>query len=160
MRLDIQGLPPFVASPHSPSSGRPLDDVAGELINYVFVGSCANSRLEDLIVVAKVLESRRVYSRVHCVITPGSRGVYLEALRLGLIETFVRAGAIVTPPGCGSCVGTQGSIPGSGDRVLSTMNRNFRGRMGNAQASIWLASPLVAAHTALLGRIPQVAELS
>lgn len=159
LTLDVDGLPPFIAPPHSPCNGRPIDDCAGQPIDYVFVGSCANSRLDDLAEVARILNGRRVHSRVHCVITPGSQRVLLEALRLGLVECFVRAGALVVPPGCGACVGTQGTIPAAGDRVLSTMNRNFQGRMGSPQAQIWLASPRVAANTALLGRIPHGNEL-
>lgn len=91
--------------------------------------------------------------------TPGSREIYLQAIERGIAQTLLRAGAVVTPPGCGACVGTQGSIPARGDHVLSTMNRNFRGRMGNPEASIWLASPLVAAHAAILGRIPDCKDL-
>jgi 3-isopropylmalate/(R)-2-methylmalate dehydratase large subunit len=159
-RLDISGLPPFVAKPHSPSNAVPLDECRGEKINYVFIGSCTNSRLEDIAEVAGVFAREKVHSRVHCLVTPGSQNVYLEALRLGYVETIVRAGAIVTPPGCGACLGTQGTIPASGDRILSTMNRNFLGRMGNPKADIWLASPLVAAHTAIHGEIPKTGDLS
>lgn len=159
LRLDIGELPPFVAPPHSPLGGRPIDECAGQAIDYVFVGSCANSRLEDLAEVARILDGQRVHPRVHCVITPGSQRVFLDALRLGMIEQIVCAGALVVPPGCGACVGTQGTIPAAGDRVLSTMNRNFKGRMGSPQSQIWLASPTVAACTALLGRIPRAAEL-
>jgi 3-isopropylmalate/(R)-2-methylmalate dehydratase large subunit len=159
LELDVEGLPPFVARPHSPLCGVPLDECAGQEIDYVFVGSCASSRFDDLVEVAAVLADAHVDPRVHLVVTPGSRRVYLQALEAGLVETLVRAGALITPPGCGACVGTQGSIPASGQRVLTTMNRNFRGRMGNPKASIWLASPLVAAHTAILGRIPSTADL-
>lgn len=159
LTADIEGLPPFVALPHSPLDGVPLDECAGQAIDYVFVGSCANGRLEDLAEVARVLADHPVDPGVHCVVTPGSQDVLLKALEQGLVETLTRAGALVTPPGCGSCVGTQGTVPASGDRVLSTMNRNFRGRMGNGDAAIWLASPVVAAWTAVHGRIPAVADL-
>ncbi len=159
-RLDISDLPPFIAKPHSPSNAVPLDECRGEKVNYVFIGSCTNSRLEDIAEVAGVFAGEKVHSRVHCLVTPGSQQVYLEALRLGYVETIIRAGAIITPPGCGACLGTQGTIPASGDRVLSTMNRNFLGRMGNPKAEIWLASPLVAAHTAIHGEIPKTGDLS
>jgi 3-isopropylmalate/(R)-2-methylmalate dehydratase large subunit len=158
-RLDINGLPPFIAKPHSPSNVVPLDECCNEKINYVFIGSCTNSRLEDIAEVARVFAGEKVHPRVHCLVTPGSQTVYLEALRLGYVETIIRAGGIVTPPGCGACLGTQGTIPASGDRVLSTMNRNFLGRMGNPKAEIWLASPLVAAHTAIHGEIPKTGDL-
>jgi 3-isopropylmalate/(R)-2-methylmalate dehydratase large subunit len=157
--LDIDGLPPFIAKPHAPSNAVPLDECKGLKINYVFVGSCANSRLSDIAEVAHSLDGRKVHRDVHMLVTPGSKGVYLEALKRGYLETLANAGAIVTPPGCGACLGTQGSIPASGDRVLSTMNRNFLGRMGNKEAEIYLSSPLVAAHTAIAGRIPSTNDL-
>ncbi len=159
LNLDINGLSPMVAKPHSPSNVVPLEALAGLEVGHVFVGSCTNSRFEDLEQVATVLSKRQVHPDVHLVVAPGSRAVYLQALEHGLVETFLRAGAIVAPPGCGACVGAQGSIPGTGERVLSTMNRNFQGRMGNAAADIFLASPLVAAVTALHAQLPTIEEL-
>lgn len=159
LELDISGLPPFVAKPNSPSNSVPLDECSGVPINYVFVGTCTNSRLEDIAEVASVLDGSKVHADVHMLVTPGSKAVYLEAMRLGYIEKLATAGAIISPPGCSACLGTQGSIPASGDRVLSTMNRNFLGRMGNKEAEIYLSSPLVAARTALEGRIPTVDDL-
>ncbi|MDR3637951.1 MAG: aconitase/3-isopropylmalate dehydratase large subunit family protein [Isosphaeraceae bacterium] len=159
LRLDLTGLPPFVARPHSPLGAVGLDEVAGQEIDYVFIGSCANGRLEDLAEVARVLTDTTVHPRVQCIVTPASLPVYLEALKRGHLETILKAGAVVSPPGCGACIGTQGSVPATHARVFSTMNRNFRGRMGNPEAEIWLGSPLVAALTAVLGRIPQPGEL-
>ncbi|UQE03624.1 3-isopropylmalate dehydratase large subunit [Bradyrhizobium japonicum] len=158
--LDIADLPPMIARPHSPLSSVPIDDVRGDKINYVFIGSCTNSRIEDLEDVVSVLRHEPVHPDVYCIITPGSLQVFLEASRRGLIDILMRAGAVVTPPGCSACLGTQGSIPASGDRVLSTMNRNFQGRMGNPDAHIQLASPLVAAHAAVRGEIPGSQELA
>lgn len=158
--VDISDLPPYVAMPNSPGNGLPIDDCAGEPINYVFIGSCTNSRLEDIAEAARVMKGAKVHPKVHCLITPGSKSIFLKALELGYIEDLVSAGAIVTPPGCGACLGTQGSIPASGDRVLSTMNRNFLGRMGNADAEIYLSSTLVAANTAIQGEIPDFESLS
>lgn len=160
LRLDVSDLPPFVAKPHSPGNAFPIDACAGEPVNYVFIGSCTNSRLEDIAEAARVMDGRTVHPNVHVLVTPGSKAVLLEAVALGYVETLTRAGAIVTPPGCGSCLGTQGSVPARGDRVLTTMNRNFLGRMGNAEADIFLASPVVAAHAALSGAIPFHSELS
>jgi len=160
MVVDISELPPYVAMPNSPGNGLPIDDCAGEPINYVFIGSCTNSRLEDIAEAARVMKGAKVHPKVHCLITPGSKSIYLKALELGYIEDLISAGAIVTPPGCGACLGTQGSIPASGDRVLSTMNRNFLGRMGNAEAEIYLSSTLVAANTAIQGEIPNFDSLS
>lgn len=160
LRLDVSGLPPFVARPHAPGNAHPIDACAGEPVNYVFIGSCTNSRLEDIAEAARVMDGRTVHPNVHMLVTPGSKSILLEAMALGYIETLTRAGAIVTPPGCGSCLGTQGSVPARGDRVLTTMNRNFLGRMGNAEADIFLASPIVAAHAALSGLIPFHSDLS
>lgn len=157
--VDLDDLPPFVARPGSPSAGVPLDACAGEPVEHVFVGSCANARLDDVAEIARVLAGAQVDARTHLVVTPGSRAVYLAALAAGYVETVVRAGGLVTPPGCGACVGAQGSIPASGANVLTTMNRNFKGRMGNPAARIWLSSPTVAANAALLGRFPRTDEL-
>ncbi|WP_437908239.1 aconitase/3-isopropylmalate dehydratase large subunit family protein [Sorangium sp. So ce327] len=159
LRFDIGGLTPRIARPHNPANTVGLDELAGEPVDYVFVGSCTNSRLDDIAEAAAVFVNRPVHPRVHCIVTPGSRKVYLDALRLGYVETLTRAGALVTPAGCGACVGTQGSIPADGERVVTTMNRNFQGRMGNREAEIFLASPLVAANVAVHGRFPAVEEL-
>jgi len=159
-QLNLEGLPPFVARPHAPTNAVPLDECRGQRINYVFVGSCTNSRIEDIAEVARVLKGWQVHPKVNMIVTPGSRRIYLDALQHGYIETLIAAGAVVTPPGCGSCLGTQGPIPATGDRVLSTMNRNFLGRMGNRCAEIYLASPLVAAHAALRGEIPGESDLA
>lgn len=159
IRVDITGLPPIIAKPHLPSNAVPVSECSGVAVNYVFVGSCTNSRLEDIAEVARVLEGETVHPDVHMLVTPGSKQILLDAMRLGYIETLTRAGAVVTPPGCGACLGTQGSIPASGDRVLTTMNRNFLGRMGNKEAEIYLSSPLVAAHTALRGHIPTIESI-
>jgi 3-isopropylmalate/(R)-2-methylmalate dehydratase large subunit len=158
--FDAEGLPPFVALPHLPSKGVPLDECAGERVDQVFIGSCTNGRLEDLREAARALRDAPVASGVQCTVTPGSDWVYRQLLAEGDIDSFVAAGAIVTPPGCGPCVGTQGPIPAVGDHVIATSSRNFRGRMGNPDASVFLASPLVAARAAALGKIPSVDDLS
>jgi 3-isopropylmalate/(R)-2-methylmalate dehydratase large subunit len=159
LNLDIDGLPPMVARPHDPGDAVPLNECAGEPIDYVFIGSCTNGRIDDLAEAAAILRDRAIAHNVHCVVTPGSLNVYREALRTGIIDQLVAAGAIVTPPGCGACVGTQGTVPASGDSVLSTSSRNFRGRMGSRTARVWLSSPVVAATTALLGHIPTPEEI-
>lgn len=158
--VDMQDVEPMVVLPHNPKNAVSLEQASGTKIDYVFVGSCTNSRLEDLADVAQVLKGNQVHQHVHCVITPGSQEVYLKAIERGYIQSLVESGAIVSPPGCGACVGTQGSIPARGANVLSTMNRNFKGRMGNPDASIYLSSPLIAAKTALLGHIPTLTELA
>lgn len=159
LELDIEGLPPMVARPHNPSDAVPLSECAGQPIDYVFIGTCTNGRIDDLAEAARIVRGRTIAHNTHCVVTPGSLTVYREALSAGFVDQLVAAGAIVTPPGCGACVGTQGTVPASGDRVLTTSARNFRGRMGSPTARIWLSSPAVAACTALLGHIPKPEEI-
>ncbi len=160
LEFDIGGLMPFVAKPHAPSNAVPIDEVRGQHIDYVYVGSCTNSRLEDFAEVARILEGQKVHPRVTLVMTPGSKQILLDAWKRGYAEAIVRAGGLLTPAGCGACLGTQGPVPATGDRILSTMNRNFQGRMGNRDAPIFLASPHVAAHTAIRGELPGAEELS
>ncbi|WP_019222059.1 3-isopropylmalate dehydratase large subunit [Bartonella senegalensis] len=157
--IHMQDIEPMVVLPHNPKNAVSLKQASGIKIDYVFIGSCTNSRLEDLADAAQILHGNKVHKNVHCVITPGSQGVYLKALKKGYIQSLVESGAIISPPGCGACVGTQGTIPARGTKVLSTMNRNFKGRMGNPDAAIYLSSPVIAAKTALLGRIPTLMEL-
>jgi 3-isopropylmalate/(R)-2-methylmalate dehydratase large subunit len=157
--LDVSGLPPMIATPGSPSNVLPLDSCNQQPLDYVFLGTCTNGQKEDLQRFVSGLAGRKVASNVHCVVVPGSRRIYRDALREGLIERLLESDAVVSPPGCGPCVGTQGSIPWDGARVLSTGSRNFRGRMGNPAASIWLSSPFVAGHAAALGRLPREDEL-
>ncbi|MEL0638553.1 aconitase/3-isopropylmalate dehydratase large subunit family protein [Marinomonas sp. TI.3.20] len=157
--VNMEEIEPVISMPHNPKNVVPLGQAAGTKIDYVFVGSCTNSRLEDLADVAKVLKNNKVHSQVHFIISPGSKDIYIKALEKGYIKCFIESGAIVSPPGCGSCVGTQGTIPASGMNVLSTMNRNFKGRMGNPDAFIHLSTPIIAAKAATLGRIPTLLEL-
>ncbi|HCN61932.1 MAG TPA: 3-isopropylmalate dehydratase large subunit [Pseudomonas sp.] len=159
LKVDVEGLPPMISRPNSPQDVVLIDECKGTAINYVFIGTCTNGRLDDIAQAASVLSQGKVKAGVQCLVTPGSKKVFLEAIELGYIEALIRAGAIISPPGCSACLGTQGSIPATGDRVLSTMNRNFLGRMGNASAEIYLASPLVAAHAAIKGEIPSAREL-
>lgn len=160
LRIDIAGLEPQFADGHAISTGRPVGESDGRKVDYVFVGSCANGRLEDIATVAGIVAGRRVAPHVRLVVTAGSRRIQLDALRLGYVSTLVESGALVTPAGCGACVGTQGHVPADGDVVVSTMNRNFLGRMGNQNAEIILASPLVASVAALLGRLPTAGDLN
>lgn len=160
IRRDIHGIEPVVSRPHLPANSATLAELAGTRVDYVFIGSCTNSRLEDLAEVAAVVRGRKVAAGTQFVITPGSRDIYRDAARLGYIDTLMEAGAVVTPPGCGACVGTQGPLPARGDNVLSTMNRNFKGRMGNPDADIYLSTPIVAAASALVGAIPTLKDIT
>lgn len=159
IELNIDDMPPFIALPHSPSNSVPLNSCSGQYIDMVFVGSCTNSKLEDIQVVANILKGEKIASHVCFVVTPASKNIYLKALAQGLIEIIMSAGGIVTPPGCGACLGTQGPIPASGTNILSTMNRNFLGRMGNPQSNIYLASPKIAAYTGIYGVIPKLEDI-
>lgn len=158
--IDISDLVPQVAVPHAPSNVRPLNEVAGQKIDYVFLGSCTNSRLEDIELFTEVLAGRQIFPGVHCIVTPGSRSVYLQAVQMGYVSRLVEAGVLVTPPGCGACVGTQGTIPAKDEHVLSTMNRNFKGRMGNPDAHIWLSSPWLRRMLHFLGGYQRCRRLS
>lgn len=151
LTLNASNLEPLVALPHQVDKVVPVSQVAGTKIDQVFIGTCTNGRMEDLEIAAGILKKREVKTRV--IITPGSRKIYLQALQKGLIEIFLKAGAVVTNPGCGPCVGTHQGVPSAGENVISTANRNFKGRMGNPESFIYLASPATCAASALKGKI-------
>lgn len=155
----LDEVEPLVAPPHDLTRICAIDSFVGTAIDMAFIGTCTNGRLDDLRVAARVLKGRKVAPGLRLVVSPGSREVYLHALREGLIDVFIEAGAIVTPPGCGPCVGTHMGIPADGDVVISTANRNFKGRMGNARASVFLASPSVVAASAIVGAIAASKEV-
>jgi 3-isopropylmalate/(R)-2-methylmalate dehydratase large subunit len=160
--LDAGELQHQVACPHGPDQVVTIDRVAGTPISYGFIGSCVNGRLEDLESAAAVLRGHQVASGVRLIIGPASRQVYIEAVRNGTVEALLTAGAVFIPPGCGPCVGTHNGVPGQGEKVISTANRNFKGRMGNPNAEIYLASPAVVAASVLRGVIsaPDVLDRS
>ena len=159
VEYDVSKLEPQVAFPHLPSNTRPISEVGEIEIDQVVIGSCTNGRLEDLKVAAEILSGRKVSHRVRCIIIPGSQEVYLEALRLGLIKIFVMAGAVVSPPTCGPCLGGHMGVLASGERCVSTTNRNFVGRMGSPKSEVYLASPAVAAASAVRGKIADPREV-
>jgi 3-isopropylmalate/(R)-2-methylmalate dehydratase large subunit len=150
---------PLVAAPHDLTRISHVDGFIGTVIDMAFIGTCTNGRLDDLRAAARVLRGRKVAPGLRLVVAPGSRQIYLNAVREGLIDIFIEAGAIVTPPGCGPCVGTHMGVPADGDVVISTANRNFKGRMGNARASVFLASPSVVAASAVAGTIAAFEEV-
>lgn len=151
LEFDISRLKPQVARPHSVDNVVSVDELKGLKINQAFLGTCTNGRLEDLKIAALILRSRRVASDVRFIVAPGSKDVFLKALKAGIIDIFIRAGAVVVAPGCGPCVGTHNGVPADGEVVLSTANRNFKGRMGNPNAFIYLASPATVAASAVKG---------
>lgn len=159
VELDVSALRPQVALPHAPDRVRPIEDVAGVRVDQAFIGSCTNARLEDLQLAAQILRGRRVHPRVRLVIAPASRQVFNDALRDGTVQSLSDAGATFITSGCGPCVGTHQGIPGDGEVVISSTNRNFRGRMGNPRAEIYLGSPAVVAAAALAGEIVDPAQV-
>ena len=159
IEYDVSGLEPQVAFPHSPANARPISRVGDISIDQAVIGSCTNGRLEDLQVAARILKGRRVHPGIRCIIIPGSQQVYLDALREGLIEIFIRAGAVVSTPTCGPCLGGYMGVLADGERCVSTTNRNFVGRMGSPKSEVYLSSPAVAAASAITGRITSPEEI-
>jgi 3-isopropylmalate/(R)-2-methylmalate dehydratase large subunit len=158
IEFDISKLAPQVALPHSVDNVRPINKVKYVKISEAFLGTCTNARMADFEAAASILRTRKVHPGVKFIIAPSSREIYLEALKQGLIAVFVRAGAVVVTPGCGPCVGTHNGVPADGESVISTANRNFKGRMGNPNAFIYLASPATVAASAVKGVISDPRE--
>jgi 3-isopropylmalate/(R)-2-methylmalate dehydratase large subunit len=157
--FDISELQPMVAVPHQPDNVRPVNEIAGRPIQQAFIGSCTNARLEDLHIAARVLEGRHVDPGVRLIIAPASRQIYERALGDGTITILSKAGAMFITSGCGPCVGTHQGIPADDEVIISSTNRNFRGRMGNPNAAIYLASPATVAASAVQGEITNPVEL-
>ena len=154
IKVDVSPLEPQIALPHRVDKVVPLSQAAGIRIDQVVLGSCTNGRLDDLEIAAARLKGRQVSKHVRMLVIPGSRAIYLEAMRRGVLETLLEAGAVILNPGCGPCLGAHQGILAAGERCLATTNRNFKGRMGSAEAEVYLANPAVAAETAVLGEIP------
>jgi len=159
IEYDVSSLEPQVALPHLPANTKPVSQVGDVEINQAVIGSCTNGRLEDLRLAAGILKGRKVRQGVRCIIIPGSQQVYLDALTEGLIEVFIRAGAVVSTPTCGPCLGGHMGVLAAGERCISTTNRNFVGRMGSAGSEVYLANPAVAAASAIAGRITSPGEI-
>lgn len=159
IEYDAAEIEPQVAFPHIPSNTRPLSKVGNIPIDQVIIGSCTNGRLDDLRLAARILKGRKVNPNLRCIVIPGSQKVYLDAMKLGLIETFIKAGAAVSTPTCGPCLGGYMGVLAAGERCVSTTNRNFAGRMGHIKSEIYLANPAVAAASAISGRIASPEEV-
>jgi len=151
--IDVSAMEPQVSFPHLPENTHPVSEAQGVKIDQAVIGSCTNGRLEDLRVAAQLLTGRKVHPDVRCIVIPGTQQVYLDALREGLVETFIEAGAVVSTPTCGPCLGGHMGILAAGERAVSTTNRNFRGRMGHPDSEVYLSSPAVAAASAVAGTI-------
>jgi 3-isopropylmalate/(R)-2-methylmalate dehydratase large subunit len=151
--ISVNDIPPLVSCPDAVDNVKPVSEVEGVELDQVFIGSCTNGRMEDLRSVANILCGKKVNSRTRLIIIPASQDVYLDALREGLVETFLLSGAIVANPTCGACYGGHLGVLASGEVCLSTTNRNFVGRMGSPKSKVYLASPITAAVSAITGRI-------
>jgi 3-isopropylmalate/(R)-2-methylmalate dehydratase large subunit len=159
LEVDLSALEPQVAFPHLPENTKPLSQVGDVPIDQVVVGSCTNGRIEDLRSAAAVLRGRKIHDGVRMLVFPATQEIYLQAMREGLMEAFVTAGAAFSTPTCGPCLGGHMGILAKGERAIATTNRNFVGRMGHPESEVYLANPAVAAASAVLGRIASPAEL-
>lgn len=153
IEIDLGALKPTVAFPHLPSNVRTIDAVGDVAIDQVVIGSCTNGRIGDLRMAAEVMEGHAVAPGVRCIVIPATQKIYLQAVEEGLVAQFVRAGCVVSTPTCGPCLGGHMGVLAKGERCVSTTNRNFVGRMGHVESEVYLASPAVAAASAVAGRI-------
>lgn len=160
VEINFSELKPVVAFPHLPENTHTVESIKEPItIDQVVIGSCTNGRLEDLAIAASILKGHKVHPNVRCIIIPGSQQVYLDAIHNGYVDTFIEAGAAVSTPTCGPCLGAHMGIMTAGERCVSTTNRNFRGRMGHVDSEVYLASPYVAAASAILGKIATPEEV-
>jgi 3-isopropylmalate/(R)-2-methylmalate dehydratase large subunit len=159
IEYDTAKIEPVVALPHLPSNVKPVSQAGNIEIDQAVIGSCTNGRLEDIRLAAGILKGRKVNSDIRCIIIPGTQQVYMDAMHEGLLEIFVKAGAVVSTPTCGPCLGGYMGILAAGERCVSTTNRNFVGRMGSTKSEVYLANPAVAAASAVLGHIATPDEL-
>lgn len=159
IEINAEDVVPMVACPHTVDNVKPVSELSDVKIDQVFIGSCTNGRIEDLRLAAKILKRQKVHPDVRLIVAPASKDVMMQALREGIIEILTYVGASIIPPGCGPCVGVHAGILGDGEVCLSTQNRNFKGRMGNPEGKIYLASPAVAAYSAICGHIADPTEI-
>jgi len=157
--IDLSALRPTVALPHLPSNTKTVDEMAGTPVQQVVIGSCTNGRLKDLAEAAAILRGKKVADGVRCIVIPATQQIYLEAMKAGYVEDFITAGCVVSTPTCGPCLGGHMGVLANGERAVSTTNRNFVGRMGPTDSEIILASPAVAAASAITGAITDPAKV-
>ncbi len=157
--IDLSKIKSTVAFPHLPENTKTIDEVGEVKIDQVVIGSCTNGRMEDLEMAAKILKGKHVAKNVRCIVIPATQKIYLEAMKKGLFEIFVEAGCAVSTPTCGPCLGGHMGILAKGERAVATTNRNFVGRMGHPESEVYLASPAIAAASAVTGKISDVSEV-
>lgn len=157
--IDLSQLKPTVAFPHLPENTKEVGTFGEVKIDQVVIGSCTNGRIQDIRQAAEIMKGRKVAKDVRCIVIPATQAIYLQAMREGLLETFIEAGAVVSTPTCGPCLGGYMGILAAGERCVSTTNRNFVGRMGHVESEVYLASPAVAAASAITGKISCPCEL-
>lgn len=153
IRIDLRDVPPTVAAPHLPENTKPITELAGIPIQQSVIGSCTNGRIEDMRMAASIMRGRHVANGVRAIVIPATQEVYLQCIREGLTEAFIEAGAVVSTPTCGPCLGGHMGVLAAGERAVATTNRNFVGRMGHTDSEVYLASPAVAAASAITGVI-------
>lgn len=159
IEIDLSAIKPTVSFPHLPENTRTIDEVGDIAIDQAVIGSCTNGRISDLRIAAKVMKGKKVNKNVRTIIIPATQNIYLQAMHEGLIEIFIKAGAIVSTPTCGPCLGGYMGILAKGERAISTTNRNFVGRMGDPESEVYLSSPAVAAASAITGKISSPEEV-
>ncbi|MBR3871053.1 MAG: 3-isopropylmalate dehydratase large subunit [Clostridia bacterium] len=157
--IDLSEIKPTVAFPHLPENTRTFDEIGDVPIDQVVIGSCTNGRLEDLVIAAEILKGKKVKKGVHTIVIPATQKIYMQAMEMGLLKIFIEAGATVSTPTCGPCLGGHMGILAEGERAVATTNRNFVGRMGHPKSEVYLASPAVAAASAITGKISQPKEV-
>lgn len=153
IEVDLGTIPPTVSVPHLPENAHPASELSDVKLDQCVIGSCTNGRISDMRIAASILEGKRVHPDVRTIVIPATQDIYLQCVREGLVETFVEAGAVVSTPTCGPCLGGHMGILAAGERAIATTNRNFVGRMGHVESEVYLASPAVAAASAIAGRI-------
>lgn len=157
--IDLSKLKPTVSFPHLPENTRTIGSFGDIAVDQAVIGSCTNGRMDDMRIAARVLKGRKVAKNLRCIVIPATQAIYLQAMKEGLLETFIEAGAVVSTPTCGPCLGGYMGILAAGERCISTTNRNFVGRMGHVDSEVYLASPAVAAASAVTGKISSPEEL-
>ncbi|MCK4226061.1 3-isopropylmalate dehydratase large subunit [candidate division WOR-3 bacterium] len=153
LEFDVSGLVPQIAAPHEVDNVHPVEEYIGMKFNEGFIGTCTNGRIEDFAIACEILKGKKIHPDVRLIVIPASREIYSKAVRRGYIEIFIEAGALIESPGCGPCLGAHMGVLASGEKALSTANRNFKGRMGSPEAGIYLASPATVAASCIKGEI-------